>query len=340
MLWKAIVVASALASQAHAGMVEISGSDLAGRTTHDWERRMAAAAEDASYGARVMVKQRDTTNATNATTSTTTTIAGTGVVLNADGTINMTAWDDTATAACNEALLKLPESTNPSGTCICYNLPALDNTTGTFEADLRLFQLSTPSGEFEGIPPENIQVGLSYSGASVSPVSVASASKLVVGRDTASTNSSLRLLQQYLFVGQIQEAMMTTDMSMAQLEALVMPVVTLTGTNGNGETVATNVSSNEAAFVAGVFSDAVVMSNTTLAQAAVNEVISGLSNSTVAFVLPGVQIILFPIGLVIISVWLAVGLAVIGFGMFERMSYRDQYKRRAVMSTKPTSNRI
>ncbi|CAK7198358.1 hypothetical protein SEUCBS139899_001019 [Sporothrix eucalyptigena] len=337
MFWKTIVMASALASQAHAGMEGlVSGSDLAGRTTHDWERRMAAvAADQAGHVARVVVKQRDTTNSTTSTTTT----AGTGVVLNSDGTINMTAWDDTATAACNDALTKLPESTNPSGTCICYNLPALDNTTGTFEADLRLFQLSAPSGEFEGIAPENIQVGLSYSGASVSPVSVASASKLVVGRDTT-TNSSLRLLQQYLFVGQIKKEAMTTDMNMAQLEALVMPVVTLTGTNSNGQTVATNVSSNEAAFVAGVFSNEVVMSNATLAQIAVNNIVAELSNGTVAFVLPGVQIITFPIGLIIISVWLVVGLAVIGFGMVERMSYREQYKRRAVMSSKPLANRI
>lgn len=214
MFWKTVVVASVLAGQAHAGIQGmVGGADLAGRTTHDWERRMAvAAAEEGGYVPRVFVK-RDTTNATTGTTTTTTT-AGTGVVLNADGTINMTAWDDTATAACNSALTKLPESSNPSGTCICYNLPALDNTTGTFEADLRLFQLSTPSGEFEGIPPENIQVGLSYIGASVSPVTVASASKLVVGRADTSANGSLRLLQQYLFVGQIKKELMTADMNM------------------------------------------------------------------------------------------------------------------------------
>lgn len=215
MFWKTVLATSVLASQVHAGVQGIvDAADLAGRTTHDWERRMAAvAAEEGGYVPRVTVKQRATTNATTGTT-TTTTSAGTGVVLNADGTINMTAWDDTATAACDDALTKLPESSNPSGTCICYNLPALDNSTGTFEADLRLFQLSTPSGEFEGIPPENIQVGLSYSGASVSPVSVASASKLVVGRADTAANGSLRLLQQYLFVGQIKKEMMTTDMNM------------------------------------------------------------------------------------------------------------------------------
>lgn len=119
-----------------------------------------------------------------------------------------------------------------------------------------------------------------------------------------------------------------------------MPVVTLTGTNSNGQTVATNVSSNEAAFVAGVFSQTVVMSNATIAQAAVNEVVANLANGTVAFVLPGVQIILFPIGLIITSVWLAIALAVIGFGMVERISYRETYKRRAVMSSKPLANRI
>lgn len=215
MFWKTVVVASVLASQAHAGIQGIVGeAALAGRTTKDWERRMAEVAigtED-----RVALK-RATANDTAGTTSTTT-MAGTGVVLNADGTINMTAWDNTATAACNNALVKLPTSTNPSGTCICYNLPALDNVTGTFEADLRLFQLSTPSGEFEGIAPENIQVGLSYTGASVSPVSVASASKLVVGRAdvsaNGSTNGGLKLLQQYLFVGQIKKEMMTENMNM------------------------------------------------------------------------------------------------------------------------------
>lgn len=119
-----------------------------------------------------------------------------------------------------------------------------------------------------------------------------------------------------------------------------MPVLTLTGTNGNGQKISTNVSSNEAAFVAGVFSETVVMSNATIAQAAVNEVVNGLHNGTVAFVLPGVQIITFPIGLIVTSVWLVIALAVIGFGMVERISYREQYKRRAVMSSKSTANRI
>lgn len=142
------------------------------------------------------------------------------VVLNADGTINMTAWDALATDACNNALSHLPEASNPSGTCICYNLPALDNTTGAFEADLRVYQLSTPSGAFSGIAAKDIQVGLSYKGASVSPVTAQTASKKVTvitprqnQVDTSGVNPNLKLLQTYLFVGQIDKNQLTPPLT-------------------------------------------------------------------------------------------------------------------------------
>lgn len=131
-----------------------------------------------------------------------------------------------------------------------------------------------------------------------------------------------------------------TNLSRAALEALVMPIVTLTGVNSTGSTVSTNVSSNEASFVAGIFSDQVVLPASAIAQAAVNAVVSGLNNGTVAFVLPGVQLILFPIGLIITSIWLVLGVAVIGFGTFERINYREQYKRRTIIADRPVPNRI
>ncbi len=113
-----------------------------------------------------------------------------------------------------------------------------------------------------------------------------------------------------------------------------MPILTLRGTRTDGQQVSTNVSSNEAAFVAGVFSQTVVMSNTTMAQLAVNDIVNGLHNGTVAFVLPGVQLILFPIGLIITSIWLAIGVAVIGFGFIQRVQFRHMYRQRAMMSSK------
>ncbi len=204
MFWRAALAASLLISGAHAGVADLVAEGvLAGRRpAAALERRMDMAARhaiDPQLYRHTVVKRETTTS---------------GVSLNADGSVNMTAWEDQVNAACSEALQKLPESSNPSGTCICYNLPVLNNNTGAFEADLRLYTISTPTGDFAGIPPENIQVGLSYIGASVSPVTAQTAQKLVAPRQNAPapvaspappTNTGLKLLQTYLFIGQIDK---------------------------------------------------------------------------------------------------------------------------------------
>lgn len=127
----------------------------------------------------------------------------------------------------------------------------------------------------------------------------------------------------------------------ADLEAFVTPIVTLSATNAAGQVVTTNVSSNEAAFLAGVFSNAVVLSTTAKAQIAVDKVVAGLANGSVAFVLPGVNLLIFPVGLIIAGSWFVVGFSVIGFCFFERVQYRESYRRRLAFANKgSTSKRI
>ena len=142
---------------------------------------------------------------------------GNNVVFNPDGTVNMTAWDAMADAACEDALNDLPQATNPSGTCVCYNLPLINNQTGAFQADLRLYRLSAPSGVFTGIKPEDVQVSLSYNGASVSPVTQQMEQQRTGTRAVrrqaddgdVKVNSSLQKLQTYLFVGQVDKNRMS-----------------------------------------------------------------------------------------------------------------------------------
>lgn len=119
-----------------------------------------------------------------------------------------------------------------------------------------------------------------------------------------------------------------------------MPTVTLTGKNLAGQQVSTNVSSNEAAFVNGIFSTEVVMSDFSIASLAVDTITAQMHNGTVAFVLPGVNILIFPVGLVLTSIWLVIGVGFYAFGTYERYSYRDTYRSRKarVDGNKPTYN--
>jgi hypothetical protein len=111
-----------------------------------------------------------------------------------------------------------------------------------------------------------------------------------------------------------------------------MPILTLTGKNSTGQVVSTNVSSNEAAFVTGIFSNQVVMSDFAVAQAAVYLVTEQLHNGTVAFILPGVQILIFPVGLIITSVWLVLGTVAYAYGTYMRINYAESFKRRSAVA--------
>ncbi|KAK2042461.1 hypothetical protein LZ31DRAFT_357812 [Colletotrichum somersetense] len=331
MFWKVAVTTAALASSACAEIrplsmdptIEVRAVDVLERNYEDIANRYIEKRQTAAVDGVWVPKSE--------------------VALNPDGSVNMTAWEAETSKKCTDALSHLDQASNPSGTCICYNLPSLDAKTGVFEADLRLFKVSDPNGAFSGIPPQNIQVGLSFNGASVSPISTNNNN---AGGSTARRDVSFevplsalqkravapQLLQTYLFVGQIDPSRMTTSMSMSQLEALVMPTLTLTGVNVAGQTVSTNVSSNEAAFVAGVFSKEVVKSDLAVAQAAVDEMVTSLHNGTVAFVLPGVQIMIFPIGLIITSTWLLIGLSFYGLGTYERFNHAENYRRRRAIA--------
>lgn len=130
--------------------------------------------------------------------------------------VDMAKWDSETIKLCTDSLAQLNAASNPAGAAVCYNLMSLDTKAGSFMADLRLFQVSSASGTFAGIPPERIQVGLQYRGASVSPLS---ANKTAAAPQPASSGvakraDAARQLQQYLLVGQIDKNEMNQPMTM------------------------------------------------------------------------------------------------------------------------------
>lgn len=135
--------------------------------------------------------------------------------------INVTEWDEQTQAACTQSLEALNGvASNPSGMAVCYNLPYLDNSTGVFEADLRLFMIAAPTGTFTNIASSNVQVGLVYNGATVSAVNGSS-----LKRRTDSGTSLISwprgmdkramaptMVQSYAFVGQVNKDLLTANM--------------------------------------------------------------------------------------------------------------------------------
>ncbi|KAH8681771.1 hypothetical protein BX600DRAFT_429687 [Xylariales sp. PMI_506] len=249
--------------------------------------------------------------------------------------MNYTQWDTQTAAACDAALAQLSAASNPSGTSVCYNIPSLDTSSGAFMADLRLYQISSPTGSFANIEAQNIQVELQYHGASVSIVNMSTVTKRSITRRSSPTE-----LQVYMFVGQIDSSQMSQTMTMGVLEALIMPTVSLKGVDAAGTIATTNVSMNEASFVSGIFADDTVLSDTAKAQLALDSEIAGLANGTVAFVLPGVNILIFPVGLIVTGFWTVVGVSAYAFGTFQRMGYAESFRQRKMRAGKSSAGRI
>ncbi|RDA85427.1 hypothetical protein CP532_1531 [Ophiocordyceps camponoti-leonardi (nom. inval.)] len=251
---------------------------------------------------------------------------------NQNGNGGGTNWNEAINTECVKALSRLPRSTNPSGNCICYNLPSLNTETGAFEADLGVYSVSNPRDDFAGISPQNIDVGVQYAGASVTLANPQQAQNMLSRQATIGRrqeNNGPQLVQEYMFLGQIDKDRLANQPSMADLEALVTPAFfTLTSKDAGGRSVSTNVSLSEAAFLVGVFSDQVVQSDFGAAQAAVDAKKEAVKNGTVAFVLPGVQIMIFPVGLIITGVWVLVGTTVYGIGTYQRALYAKAWRRR------------
>jgi hypothetical protein len=99
----------------------------------------------------------------------------------AAASVTPSQWNAQAEAACMNAVMKLKGmSSNPAGLAVCYNVPYLDEQKGVFEAELRMYNVSAPTGDFVGVTPAMMMVTLQYSGATIQK----SDGNLPVKRDT------------------------------------------------------------------------------------------------------------------------------------------------------------
>jgi hypothetical protein len=137
----------------------------------------------------------------------------------ATSTVNITQWNENVLSSCTTQLQSLNgDAGNPSGMVACYNLPFWDNSTGVFHADLRLFMVSQPTGEFAGISAENVQVDLAYASANVQSVDNAAlrrredAMSLMNPRGEMGKRQAPTLSQTYALYGKLNQEMLGMDM--------------------------------------------------------------------------------------------------------------------------------
>ncbi|MCJ1405914.1 hypothetical protein MMC11_009148 [Xylographa trunciseda] len=260
------------------------------------------------------------------------------VAASTDGTsTDAVPANNSTDSACMQALASLNgQTSNPSGMAICYNVLQFDNTTGSFQSSLGLYQVSPATEDWATVNQSSINVGLSYPGATVSTLgnSMAKRDEMVSWPPVRRSLQFLRrdtpvMLSNMGFMGQVDDSMAMYTNATAMMMA-VMPDVTVSAMAQDGTMLDAMLDNTQASFVTGVFSD----TETAVASAAPSASSASAAPASATtpagpFVLPGVVLGIFPIGLLVTGAWAILFFLVVGLGTIGRINVRTTYRRRA-----------
>ncbi|KAI9655581.1 MAG: hypothetical protein M1821_005374 [Bathelium mastoideum] len=243
---------------------------------------------------------------------------------------NLTQWNEMTSQACSNAIQALNGNAgNPSGMAVCYNVPFLDNSTGVFESEVRLYNLSAPSGEWAGLQSNAISISMSYLGASVAPTRglMMKRSELVsesLASAVEKRQSMMTAMVTKTYIGEIHNSITVNGMTVPQLQSLLIPNISLNALSPQtAQPISTNLSSTDASFVSGVFSQQSTTSTSPNAVASA----SAAAQAKTAFVLPGTTFRIPLIGFAITLTWTGLFCLAVGLGTVGRVHFRDQYRK-------------
>jgi len=125
--------------------------------------------------------------------------------------MDLQSWAKETTLKCIDKLKNVTRASNPSGIAVCYNLPFLSTKSGVFAADLRLYQVSAPDGDWATVGG-NIDVSLMYNGAAVQ-VRNETAEEAAATAQASASSVGPQKVQEFHFIGQIDKMLLADDMS-------------------------------------------------------------------------------------------------------------------------------
>lgn len=238
--------------------------------------------------------------------------------------------NQTISDACVKSLGQLTSVENAAGMAACYNIIQYDQKAGAFEADLRLYQMFTPSGNFENVAVNDIMPSLSYPTSTIFQ-SLTKRRK----RDIETRQSSMLEVQQYTLFGTFEANLDLSKLNDTQVMSLMLPDVKLNAALDSSQPITTNLSASDGSwFVIGQFKDEFKsdLVDPTIATAAIA--------AAAPFVLPGTTLGIFPTGLIVTCAWTVLFLLAYGLGTLGRIQYRSAFRKRKAAQAGRTGKRI
>lgn len=251
-----------------------------------------------------------------------------------DGDLSLSAPDVernvSTLAACTSGLERISNVTNDAGFAACYNvLDWHENMGGMFQADLRLFKFSAPTGQLANVATESMSVQLVYPNSTQFSILM---NARRARRSLQERQNGPVQIQQYSLVGNFKIQMDLKKLNATELMSLLIPQVQVHAAAPNGTILSADIKSSDTVyFVAGQFKDEVtpeevaIAADPLLAQKAID--------ASKGFVLPGTTFGIFPVGLIVTSAWTFLFFLAFGLGTLGRIRHRNIYRKRLAASS-------
>lgn len=238
--------------------------------------------------------------------------------------------------ACTTGLQGITNITNEAGFAACYNiLDWHENMGGMFQADLRLFQFSQPTGQFADVLVDTIGVQLNFPSSTQFSVLM---NARRTRRSLQERQNGLVQIQQFSLVGSFKIEMDLNKLNVTETMSLLIPQIQLHANSSNGTTITSDITSSDAVyFVVGQFKGeatpaiAAQATNPLMAETAIND--------SKGFVLPGTTLGIFPVGLIVTGAWTLLFFLAFGLGTLGRIRHRDIYRKRVAATSGKSGKR-
>lgn len=227
--------------------------------------------------------------------------------------------------ACTSAMQSMSNVTNEAGFAACYNVVEWSPNINMFQADLRLYQMASPTGAFADIAMSAITVLLTFPNSTQFSI-LMNTKRSLASLENRDTNTPTQI-QQYTLVGNFKDQLSFSKLNSTEEMSLVIPKITLQATSTNDTSITSDIDVTDVAyFVAGQFKDqatpqlAAQAANPSMAAAAVT---AGLPYS-----IPGRHLGIFPTGLIVTGAWTLFFFITFGVGTLGRIRHRNAYRKR------------
>jgi hypothetical protein len=253
--------------------------------------------------------------------------------------LDLENWSEETVKLCAKKLNSTTTTSNPAGVAGCWNIPILVADSGVFAADLRLFRVAEPTGDWINVDVSSYNISLEYDGSAAIQARNLTEKERRASEEGMPKDTKLTKLVDSQFIGNLDQSVLTTGLSeyvhslvcihvqvfswplteyhSAELMVMVTPQISIKALTASGKQVSTTINTTDSQFLNGVFAD-----TPSLSADQIEDV------QEAPFQLPGTRIEIVPAGLYFFSAYTVVALSIFGWGTLERSKFRDQYRKR------------